>query len=627
MPTLTPRPALVSIRSSDYERPASAILEGRISKNTVLARPATPYRVRGEVTIDQNVTLLIEPGAIVKFEDNAHFVVYGSLRAQGTTDDRIVFTSIRDDSYGGDTNGDGDSSVPAAGDWTYIGFFDSSNDANSIIQNATIRYAGEYNGNRYGAIHLEAASPTIADNEISDNFWYAISADANSFPLVQGNQLARNPGNGLEVRGGNLAASGAWANTGIAYALTGVLNVGENTTLSIYPGVMVKFGDNVYIEVFGTVKAQGTPDQSITLTSLKDDAAGGDTNGDGESSVAAPGDWTMIRFKDKSNDANSVVAYCDIKYAGEHNGNRFGAVHLESASPRVLGNTFTNNYWYAISADPNSYPKAAGNHLAKNAGNGLELRGGDLAVSGTWDNTDIVYAVTGVVNVREGATLGIGPGVTAKFGDDVFMDVFGALRALGSASDRIVLTSLKDDTEGNDTNGDEDSSAPGAGDWAMIRFRDASNDASSVIRNTDISYAGGHRGDRYGAIHLDLASPTIADNSFQNNLWYVISGDVGSFPTVSGNTLAANGGNGIEIRGGALSASGSWNNTGIAYALLSPITIQEGATLRIEPDVVVKLGDSTFIDIFGTLAGRGRNGRADHPDLHQGRHRDRRHER
>jgi len=561
--------------------------------------------VKGALPVNQGVTLLVQPGVVVKFMDDAHLIVYGSLRAQGTPDQRIVFTSIKDDAYGGDTNQDSGSSAPAPGDWTYVGFFDSSNDANCIIEHALIRYAGEHRGNRYGAIHLESASPSIMNNTISDSFWYAISANANSFPAVEGNTFTGNQGNGLEIRAGTVSTSGTWANTDVVYSVTGVINVAESATLTLQPGVTVKFGDDVYIEVFGTLKAQGTLEQQIVLTSLKDDTSGGDTNGDGESSAPAAGDWTMIRFKDSSNDANSLVAHSVIKYAGEHRGNRFGAIHVEAASPTIANNVLTDNYWYAISADVNSFPIVSDNTLKGNAGNGLEIRNGTMSLSGTWKNDDIAYSVTGVVTVKEGTTLSIDPGVIVKFNDNTYIDVFGTFRAQGTAKQKIIFTSIKDDTAGGDTNGDEGSSAPAASDWTMIRFRDTSNDASSVVEHTEIRYAGEHNKNRFGAIHLESASPTIANNLITDNFWYAISADVHSFPSVSGNQTSKNVGNGLEVRQGGMKSSGTWENTDIVYSVTGPITVKEGATLSLEPGVMVKLGDDVYFDVYGTFRAIG----------------------
>jgi hypothetical protein len=598
------------IDASAFARPASTVIEGRITANTVLQPEGSPYLIQGEVTVDNGVTLLIEPGAIVKFNPDSFLNIDGALNARGDEDNSIIFTSSKDDLAGGDTNGDGSASTPAPGDWTMIRFRDASNDVNSIIEHAIIRYAGKYRGDGYGAVHLEAASPTIVNNVIEDSFSYAISGDVASFPLVGGNRLARNGGNGFLVRDGQMSNSGVWRNIDMPYTLWGPITILEGATLTIEPGVVVKFADDTYIDVYGAFKATGTVDDPVVFTSLKDDTAGGDTNGDGESTAPAPGDWTMIRFYDASNDANSLIEHTIIRYAGEHRGNRYGAIHLEAASPTITNNTIEESFGYAISGDVHSFPVISGNTIQRNAGNGFEIRPGTMTMSGVWRNTDIVYAVPGVVTVNDGTTLNIDSGVIVKLGNDAYFDVYGAFRAHGAAGTPIHFTSLRDDTVGGDTNGDGESTAPAPGDWTMIRFFDASNDANSAVEHAILRYGGKYRDTGFGAIHLEAASPTIANNTFIDNFWYAISGDVHSFPMVSGNELLRNAGNGLEIRGGNMTLSGVWRSTDIVYTLLAPVTVNEGTMLTIDPGVMVKSGSDAYIEVSGAFRAMGA---ADHP--------------
>ncbi|MCZ6702656.1 MAG: alpha/beta fold hydrolase, partial [Ignavibacteria bacterium] len=94
--------------------PNTVIVNGTISNNT-LWTSNNLYWVQGGLvglTINEGVTLEIEPGTIIKFDisDLSNYnriVIRGNLIADGTPDKKIVFTSIRDDSYGEDTNNDG----------------------------------------------------------------------------------------------------------------------------------------------------------------------------------------------------------------------------------------------------------------------------------------------------------------------------------------------------------------------------------------------------------------------------------------------------------------------------------------------------------------------------------------
>ena len=120
---------------------------GTLVSNTVWEDLGVPYLVASDLTVPAGKTLTINAGVVVKFQavnpgdgynNGIELNVYGTLNLQGTAGQKVVFTSSRDDTYGGDSNGDGAGSSPEAGNWGAIHYYNPAN----VLHDAVVRYGG-----------------------------------------------------------------------------------------------------------------------------------------------------------------------------------------------------------------------------------------------------------------------------------------------------------------------------------------------------------------------------------------------------------------------------------------------------------------------------------------------------
>jgi RHS repeat-associated protein len=129
-----------------------------ITTDTVWIPENSPYVIRATVTIYGGATLTIRPGVVVKFAPGTDLEVTAGARliADGTSSNPIYFTSLKDDSVGGDTNGDGAATSPAPGDWRLFVFGDTGGaPASGSLTNAVVRYGT--------SLVVRRSAPTLHD--------------------------------------------------------------------------------------------------------------------------------------------------------------------------------------------------------------------------------------------------------------------------------------------------------------------------------------------------------------------------------------------------------------------------------------------------------------------------------
>ncbi len=109
----------------------------------------------------------------------------------------------------------------------------------------------------------------------------------------------------------------------------GVILISEsvdiNATLTIHSGTILKFsGETTGINVNGKLELLGTPESPVIMTSIRDDAAGGDTNDDDGNTTPGNFDWQGIRINGSGEIIieNAVVRYASTAIDADASGAR-----------------------------------------------------------------------------------------------------------------------------------------------------------------------------------------------------------------------------------------------------------------------------------------------------------------
>ncbi|KAA1416465.1 cutinase family protein [Nocardioides humilatus] len=95
---------------------------------------------------------------------------------------------------------------------------------------------------------------------------------------------------------GSIKVDTTWLSSSV-HRLTCNVTVLPDATLTIEPGAVVKAPTSSWLAVGGTLQVDGTEASPVQLTSLKDDAIGGDTNGDADATAPAARDWYGIKVQ------------------------------------------------------------------------------------------------------------------------------------------------------------------------------------------------------------------------------------------------------------------------------------------------------------------------------------------
>ncbi len=485
------------------------------------------YYLQNSISVGQSVTLTIQPGAVVKFADNASLTVSGTLNANGTSTARIYFTSQYDDAIGGDSNNDMRATQPDRGDWNSLYFGSSA--TNSVVNYVDLRYGGSSSS---GMLHLIPNDISITNVQATNSNYYGIFVDnkPTAFNHVISNT---NRYEGIYVQSNGIELQNITTNFNDRNGIVIELN---DLTEDISIDSLSSIGNSnhgVHFNDGGSGRNFGLT--SLTNSEILENGGNGllvDENDVDQISVSNTtfsenGEFGASLYLTKA-DSNTTEIFNNTFSDNELSG-------LRTTAAQVYNNTFEGNefgisLWGKLGHRYTDDSGVDGNTFTGNTYNnilGLEgyLLKGTLSTkfpeaitSGSYMFQRYNYLspdrqAFGIAVVAND-TLTIAPGVIIKawdgrYSDGQFGTYDGMIIAEGTAADPIIFTSWRDDAAGGDTDAVDDTVSAKPNDWGGFFIVDIVNDNNGIAKHSRVS----HVQIKYGGygLNMDMGEQLFAD--------------------------------------------------------------------------------------------------------------------
>ncbi|GAB4434351.1 MAG: hypothetical protein Kow0031_16060 [Anaerolineae bacterium] len=467
---------------------AGTVVDADIVTHTTWTMAGSPYTLTTNITVNPSATLTIEPGVVVKGDDNVGLTVEGHLEAIGTPAQPITFTSVAD---------------TGPGEWRGIHFGPSTaGESTGNLKYVTLRYWGDFwsgirvwndgglvsiensqiisgastffddravevvtgrllisgttiagNGDSPDDVGIDASTGvvTITNSIIRDNAGVPLRLDAARVPtmLKSGNTFSGNNPDQLIVDSGTIKEDVTFDSaTGLtSYRLYTYVTVEKDVNLTIAPGITIYGQQFGRLEIYGHLDARGTSTQPITFTALP----GG-----------SQWDWSGLRFFGAGSanldyvtisDSGGDGLYASVSSAAITvtnsliRDNTEAGVNVWSGADVNLTNTTVSSNGESIRLPAENIVQVlnGGNTLTNNGNNRLRLSGGSIDSDLTFEPTALwpTYELDGSVTVASGVTLTVAPGMTI-YADNSHLQIEGHLEARGTPTQPITFTSATD---------------------------------------------------------------------------------------------------------------------------------------------------------------------------------------
>jgi hypothetical protein len=314
---------LILVNATIVDEPTPTILTGDITTNqtleNIIVDPSLPdYIVTTDLRFSGKIT--IQPGVRIEFEEHTGLDVTGSLYANGSIDEPIVFTGKQ----------------KYKGFWR--GILISSNDPENVINNSIIEYAGGAFSNELPFVHaaialngsdISASASSLTNSFVTESGGYGLYVKGMStIETFQNNTFTENAGvaafvpaqqlhkidaashfsgndfNGVET-GGVVTQFNAvhWngLSAGASYFVSENLVIESGVLIS--SGASFHFASDVILRVQGNgfLNATGTSEKPIVFTAL---------------SNQPENYWTGILIA--TNHPSNKLEYCEVSYGGKN---------------------------------------------------------------------------------------------------------------------------------------------------------------------------------------------------------------------------------------------------------------------------------------------------------------------